>query len=222
MTKRLSRKLFTLVLLLSTVLVSGVYATWSYARGEITPSNEHFDGITLNVFEFPPDEILPGGDTQTAQPGQNHYGLMELVLNESKKGYGLNASTSNVLNSYLKNYGEVYSNQKASGGNLKFIIDTKNNTYGLYYALEKVSDTLIYCYTFKVDELIAASGTENEIEVYRTTLEKTNKWNMTVSYCGHAQTVKLSALGFSADPQSHDYTILFSSWHVHASQTNKT
>ena len=214
MIKGLSRKLLLLVLLSSLVLVSGVYATWYYAVAAIDDVNSDF-GILTNLFDYPPEEILPGGEKQEAELGKDHYGLLDLILNEMQKGYGLNASTTNVLHTYLKNKGEVYSNQKVTGGNLKFILDPKNNTHGLYYALEKISDTEIYCYTFDLAELVRVSGTESEIEVYRTTLVKTNKWDMTVSYVGRAQTVDLSDLGVSADSNAHDYTVLISSWHVH-------
>lgn len=100
------------------------------------------------MFEYPPEEILPGGEMEDAELGESHFALIDLILNERDKGYGLNYSNNVVLHRYLKNQPVVYSNQKVSGGNLKFILDPKNNTHGLYYCIEKVSDTEYYIYLF--------------------------------------------------------------------------
>jgi hypothetical protein len=108
----------------------------------------------------------------------------------------------------------LFSNQKISGGNLKFILDPKNNTHKLYYVIEKSSDTLYYIYTFSTDALATASGTEIEIEVYRTTVEKSNKWVATVSYKGAAKTLRLSDINVSADSQSQKYSINIETWHT--------
>ena len=45
--------------------------------------------LSIMAFEYPPEQILPGGDTQEAPLGQNHLALIELILNERDKGYGL-------------------------------------------------------------------------------------------------------------------------------------
>ena len=193
--------------------IGGVYATWKYGGGPSQPA-EHIMGLSLAVFEYPPEEILPGGGMEEAVLGEDHYGLIDLILNEREKGYGLNISNNVVLHRYLRNQNVVYSNQKVSGGNLKFILDPKNNTHGLYYCLEKVSDTEYYAYTFSTDALSTASGSSAEIVAYRTTLLKTDKWRATTSYLGYAQTKSLSDLGESADPNTIRYSIDVSTWHV--------
>ncbi len=210
MIKRFLLPLICLMLVLST---GGVYATWLYAEGSPQPA-EQIMGLSLAVFEYPPEEILPGGEMEEAELGGDHYGLIDLILNEKQKGYGLNINDRVVLHQYLKNQKVVYSNQKVSGGNLKFILDPKNNTHGLYYCLEKVSDTEYYAYTFSTDALATASGSSAEIVAYRTTLLKTDKWRATTSYLGYAQTKSLSALGESADPNTIAYSIDVSTWHV--------
>lgn len=209
MIKRILLPLICLMLVLS---MGGVYATWLYAGGPIQPAEQEMM-LSLAVFEYKPEEILPGGEKEEAVLGEDHFGLIDLILNENKKGYGLNISNNVVLHKYLKNQKVVYSNQKVSGGNLKFILDPKNNTHGLYYCLEKVSDTEYYAYTFSTDALATASGSSAEIVAYRTTLLKTDKWRATTSYLGYALTRRLSDLGESADPNTIAYSIDVSTWH---------
>ena len=199
-----------LVLIMS---MSGVYATWYYSDGVTGQTNTDI-GINLGVFDYTADEILPGGDEVEAPMGENHHWLIELILNENEKGYGINIGKKSVLIQYMNRDGEVHCNQKVSGGHLKFILDVKNDTHGLYYAVEKVSDVLIYAYTFSTNELSTNGGTNNEIVVYRTSLEKTDKWRATYSYMGYAPTKSMSDLGLSADSGSIRYSIDISKWHM--------
>ena len=209
-------KYLSLILCLVVILsIGGVFATWKYAELSPAEKDQSID-MSLSVFDYPPEQILPGGDTEQATPGENHNKLIDLILNEAEKGYGLNEGSNTLLHSLLREDKYVYSNQKTTGGNLKFIIDPKNafNTFGLYYCLEKVSDTLYYCYTFDINALSTASGTSDYITVYRTSLVKTDNWRAPVSYEGVAQTVKLSDLGISADSQSLKYSIDMASWRL--------
>jgi len=208
MSKRLA-----LILLLSILLtIGGVYATWRYAELQASPVEQTMN-ISLSVFEYPPEEILPGGDKEEAELGENHFALIDLILNENDKKYGINYNTNGVIHSYVDRQETVYSNQKVSGGNLKFILDPQYNTYGLYYCVQKVSDTLYYAYTFSTDDLATAGGSTTEIVVYRTNLEKTDKWYATVSYQGYALTKSLRDLGVSADSHTIGYSIDVSTWH---------
>ena len=125
----------------------------------------------------------------------------------------MNINNNVVLHQYLRRQPVVYSNQKVSGGNLKFILDPQNNTHGLYYCLEKVSDTLYYAYTFSTDALSTAGGSDMEIIAYRTDLVKTDIWRATVSHMGYAKTKSLSALDVSADPNAIRYSIDVSTWY---------
>ena len=209
-------KYLSLILCLVVILsIGSTYAAWKYAGLSPAEKDQRID-VSLSVFDYPPEQILPGGDTEQASPGENHHRLIDLILNEAEKGYGLNIGNNTLLHSLLRKDKYVYSNQKVSGGNLKFIIDPKNafDTFGLYYCLEKVSDTLYYCYTFDIDALSNASGTSQYITVYRTSLVKTDKWSAPVSYKGVAQTVKLSDLGVSADSQSLKYSIDMAGWRL--------
>ena len=213
MTKRFLPFLICLIL---TVSAGGVYATWTFSEESPDPKQEQF-GASLSLFEYTPEEILPGGTMEEAILGQNHFVLIELVLNESNKGYGLNYSNNVILHQYLKKQPVVYSNQKVSGGNLKFILDPKNSTHGLYYCIEKVSDTEYYAYTFSTEDLERAGGLDMEITAYRTTLIKSNKWTATTSYLGYAKTKSLSILGVSADPNTISYSIDVKTWRPHLS-----
>ena len=207
-------KYFSLLLCLLTILsIGGVFATWKYADLSADEVNQDLS-LSLSVFEYPPEQILPGGDTEQAQLGENHLKLVELVLWEDKKGYGLNINNNVLIHQYLKNNKVVYSNQKISGGNLKFILDPHNNTHGLYYCVEKIDNSLYYVYTFDVEELATASGTTEYITVYRTSLVKTDEWRSTVSYLGIAQTKSLSSMGVSADSQSLRYSIDVTTWRL--------
>ena len=210
------RRMLPMLLCVAVLLsVGGVYATWTYAELSPQPAEQAI-GVSLSVFDYPPEEILPGGD-QNDDPvelGQDHFVLIDLILNERQKGYGLNYSNNVVLHRYLEDNRVVYSNQKVSGGNLKFILDPKNNTHGLYYCVEKISDTEYYAYTFSDDALATAAGSSAEITAYRTTLVKTDKWNATTSYLGYAKVKRLSELGESADPNTIAYSIDVSTWHM--------
>lgn len=208
----IKRFLPLLLCLMMIVSVGGVCATWMFADEAAAPDAKSM-GFTLSVFDYAPEEILPGGEMIESEIGENHFALIDLVLNEKSKGYGLNISNNVVLHKYIKNQGVVYSNQKVSGGNLKFILDAKNNTHGLYYCVEKVSDTEYYAYTFSTELLGTIGGTDAEIVVYRTILEKTDKWRATKSYLGYAKTKSLSDLGVSADPNSIPFSIDVSTWH---------
>ena len=194
--------------------IGGVSATWFYAQSSPTPV-EQLAGVSISEFDYKPEEILPGGGEGTGevQLGENHFAVIKLIVDEADKGYNLNNSGS-ILHSILRNERVAYSNQKISGGNLKFILDAKNNTHKLYYCVEKAGDTLYYVYTFSTDSLSTVGGTDLEIEVYKTSIEKTDRWRATVSHLGYAKTVRLSSLGLSADPQSIVYTIDVDSWHL--------
>ena len=85
----------------------------------------------------------------------------------------------------------------------------------MYYCLEKASDTVYYAYTFSVDDLSAAAGTNTEICVYKTLIEKTNgEWVAKSSTVGYAKTARLRDLGVSAASQTIEYSINVDSWHL--------
>lgn len=205
-----------LILLVSISSIGGVYATWLYAEAPVTPVSQSV-GISISEFNYTPSEVLPGGgdNSEGVELGQDHYHVITLVVDEAGKGYSLNSSGS-LLHSLLENNEVVYSNQKVSGGNLKFILDPSNNTHKLYYVLERVSDTLYYAYTFSIDELSTASGTDIEITVYRTNIEYTDKWYATESHLGYAKTKSMQSLGVSTDPKTVPYSIDVTTWHLHS------
>ena len=118
MIKRYAIILIALIMLLST---GGVYATWQYAEAGSAPQQKNI-GLTLSVFEYPPEEILPGGSENTGEVelGENHFAVIELIVNGAGNGYSLNSSNS-LLHELLEKVPAIYSNQKTSGGNLKFI-----------------------------------------------------------------------------------------------------
>ena len=184
--------------------VGGVFATWYYTYETTQNAQENFS-VSLSDFEWKPAEILP----TESEIGENHLALIELILNENNKGYGLNYDNKHVLEGYLDKYGLVFSNQKVSGGNLKFVSDETNQ---LYYCVEKISDTMYYAYTFSFSDLNSVKGTATVMPVYRTVLEKTDIWRAPRSYFGYAQTKLLRAFGAENTPGTLEYSIDVSTW----------
>ena len=149
-------------------------------------------------------DILP----TESELGKNHLALIDLILNESNKGYGLNHDKKHVLEQYLNSHGIVFSNQKTTSGNLKFVSD---ETEQLYYCIVEISETEYYAYTFAKADVASAMGSETKIPVYRTVLQKTNLWDATKTYFGYAKTASLSSwelsnvsgeLAYSIDPNT--------------------
>lgn len=184
--------------------VGGVFATWYYTYETVQNTQEDLS-VSLSEFEWKPEQILP----TESEIGENHLALIELIMNESDKGYGLNYDSKQVLEGYLDRYGLVFSNQKVSGGNLKFVSD---ETDQLYYCVEKISDTMYYVYTFSVSDLNAVKGTATAMPAYRTVLEKTDKWRAPRSYFGYAQTNLLRTFGFENVPGTLSYSIDVRTW----------
>lgn len=184
--------------------IGGVFATWYYAYGTVENDKEDLS-FSLSEFEWKPDEILP----TESEIGENHLTLIELILNENNKGYGLNYDNKHVLEGYLNDYGIVFSNQKVTGGNLKFVSDETNQ---LYYCVEKISDTMYYAYTFSFGDLNSVNGTAKMMPVYRTILEKTDIWRAPKSYFGYAQTKPLRDFGFENVPGTLEYSVDVSTW----------
>ena len=184
--------------------VGGVFATWYYTHENATNAQATLS-VSLSDFEWKPEEILP----TESEIGENHLALIELILNESNKGYGLNYDNKHVLEGYLDKYGIVFSNQKVSGGNLKFVSDETNQ---LYYCVERISDTVYYAYTFSFSDLNSVKGTATVMPVYRTVLEKTDIWRATRSYFGYAQTKLLRDFGAENTPGTLEYSIDVSTW----------
>ena len=202
-----------LISFISLLSVGGAYATWRFADRETSAVQEQM-GIVLMDFEFAPEQLLPGGEVEEAELGESHFKLIDLILNEDDKGYGLNINNNVLIHQYLRKNKVVYSNQKISGGNLKHILDPQNNTHGLYYCVEKISDTEYYCYTFETDDLELYGGTNGEIVAYRTLLVKTDIWRATSSAYGYATVRRLTYLGPSADPNAIPYSIDVTTWHT--------
>ncbi len=184
--------------------VGGVFATWYYTYNTALTAQEDFS-VSLLEFEWKPEEILP----TESEIGENHLALIELILNENEKGYGLNYDNKHVLEGYLEKSGLVFSNQKTTGGNLKFVSDETNQ---LYYCVEKINDTMYYAYTFSFSDLNTVKGTANEMPVYRTVLEKTDIWRAPRSYFGYAKTDMLRAFGAENVPGTLAYSIDVSTW----------
>lgn len=190
------------LLLLSSV--GSVFAMWHYADDNVVNVEEGLS-VSLSEFEWKPQQILP----TESEIGENHLASIELILNEKNKGYGLNYDNKHVLEDYLNSEGIIFSNQKTTGGNLKFASDETNQ---LYYCIEKISDTMYYAYTFTYTDLNSTKGTSSVMPVYRTVLEKTDIWRAPRSYFGYVQTKLLRDFGVENLSGTLAYSIDPSTW----------
>ena len=193
-----------LILSIITVSIGGVFATWHYAEQPAVDDSTNLN-VSLIEFMWEPEEILP----TESEIGENHLTLIELILNEKNKGYGLNYDKKQVLESYLNSKGYIFSNQKTTGGNIKFVSDETNQ---LYYCIEKVNGTLYNAYTFTYNDIRTAAGTNTKIVVYKTLLVKTDKWRATQTFFGYAPTKSLRDYGASNLSGELSYTIDFENW----------
>ena len=209
-------KRYALIILCITMIISvgGVFATWMYAEGSPLEQDKEV-GLSLSVFEYPPEEILPGGDsTGEVELGQNHFATIDLIVYTATKVYNMNDSKS-PFPRLLDQYGIIYCNQKTGGANLKFVLEPLHNNHNLYYCMEKISDTLYRVYTFSLDDLSTASGTDHEILGYRADIKNDgNEWKPTVSYEGYAKTAHLTDLGAEPLSQGNRYNIRVDTWHM--------
>ncbi len=209
------KKLTLLLCLVLVLSVGGAYAVWVYHVSPEPISNQL--RLDLGIFDYSPEEILPGGGggTGVVTPGENHLGLLDLVLNEDSN-FGLNLGNKSVIYSNLQARKVLFCNQSASGKNLKHLLNHQSNTYGLYFCVEKVTDSLFYLYSFSVTDLPDMGGQlGGEIIVYRTTLERTDRWRGTVSYMGYAEMKTLREMGVAVlnEKNTSDYSIDITTWH---------
>ena len=73
-----------LIITILAVSIGGVFATWQYAELPVTDADKSVN-VSLDEFIWEPEEILP----TDSEIGENHLSLIELILNERNKGYGL-------------------------------------------------------------------------------------------------------------------------------------
>lgn len=179
-------KLIPTMCLILVMSLSGVYATWRYAVLKIPTTHENLNW-SMTLFEYAPEEILPGGGTEVAPMGKNHYSLIEKVLNEAS--YGLNATKKPIIHGLLTKPGDVvYCNQTVQGGNLKhMLLDAAEGAEFLYFVITEISDTEYHAFTFVEDALSGPYG--SEIEVYKTVMVCGDNgiWTAPNSYKGYAK-----------------------------------
>lgn len=179
-------KLIPAMCLVLVMSLSGVYATWRYAVLKLPTAQENLIW-SITLFEYAPEEILPGGETEVAPMGENHYSLIEKILNEAS--YGLNATKKPIVHELLTKPGDVvYCNQNVQGGNLKhMLLDAAEGAESLYFVITEISDTEYHAFTFVEDALGGPYG--SEIEVYKTVMVCGDNgiWTAPNSYKGYAK-----------------------------------
>ena len=116
--KALSKFFILGVIAIIIVSTFGVYAGWLYT-GPVDDSTSTVD-VSLGVFEYKPEEVLPGGDEAT-KLHENHNNLVNNIVNHID--YGLNATKKPIVRKLLEDgAGVVYCDQNVSGGNLKHMM----------------------------------------------------------------------------------------------------
>ncbi len=180
--KALLRILFISTLLLL-ITVGGVSASWLYYL-DPTPAGQSQMGITMGMFEYAPEEVLPG-DKEATDLHENHLNLINNIV--SHVDYGLNANKKPLVRKLLEDgAGIVYSNQNVSGGNLKHMMLDSSDVESLMFAVAYYSDTEYHAYTFSGKQVVyGMEGTV--IDVYKTIIVKeNNKWSAKTSFLGSA------------------------------------
>ena len=131
------------------LVVSGVYAVWTYCNPKVDSVWGEF-GVGISEFIYKPEEILP--DEEQNEFKENHVYLIQNVLDHVQ--YGINSNDKTVIHDYLKNYGVLFGAQNVSGGNLKHILASDGSVAGgVQFAMEKISDTVYYTYTFSQSDI---------------------------------------------------------------------
>ncbi|MBQ3066412.1 MAG: hypothetical protein IJD18_00130 [Clostridia bacterium] len=177
-----------LTLCIACTLVVGLNAQWIYPDLSLSLGDSNGANITLQEFEYTPDEVLPGGDQndQEVEVGQNHNSLIDRIVNHVT--YGLNATKKPIVKDLLLEDGlkAVYSNQTVSGGNLKHILIDDASMEALDFAVKYETDTFLTAYTF-ASKYLTSSQVGQTIEVYKTDIVLENgTWVAKRSYKGTA------------------------------------
>ena len=179
-------KISMLLALLSTMLITSVFASWVYSAYPPTDKDMGL-GLSLIEFVYKPEEVLPGHEVGYLD--QNHQEVIYNITDHIK--YGLNYQDKPLLTNYLNQNGIVYSNQKATGGNLKFLGDESES---LMWVIEKDTDTIYYIYTFE-EEQVTSSNLNLLITVYKTKcVYKDGLWQNERAYVGEAPIAMVSGI----------------------------
>ncbi len=185
--------------------VDGVSAKWFFVP-LVQPDPYHGE-ITAEMGEFyyKPEEVLPGGGI-VPEIGKNHLDLLQLILYEDDKGYGLNINKKPIVHNNLQDPGDIiYCDQQVTQGNLKFMLDKNATVNRLFFCIVKESDTEYTSYSFSYSEMMSAMLYETKIVVYKTTLRKENGvWDDVLSAGGYAtvKDVSVADCGRSIDVDS--------------------
>ena len=172
------------------IISSSVYSTWCYANDNVA-NTTGLVGVTLQVFEYAPEEVLPEYDD-----GKNH---VELVNNLVEGENGLNNPNS-YLNAQIKNRqnGGLFKPKRDTLGSMGvdqgdeleklFSLASQN----LSFLIQFIDDSTYYIFTTEVD--LGENGKPNYkigeeyiAPIYRTIVEKINGvWTSQTSAKGYA------------------------------------
>ncbi len=210
MRSKLIIRLATLFVCFLLILSGGaVFASWSYYLLPVSDINQSVP-TTLLPFKYKPEEILPG-DQEATDLHINHFNIIDSIVNHIT--YGLNATKKPIVRELLEDgAGVVYGNQNVQGGNLKHMLINTSDVDALMFVVEYVTDTEYNAYTFLNSE-IKSENVGKYIEVYKTVIEKGDRWVATTSFKGKAMVF---------DPAITSYSIQVNTWEFVPSTTTNS
>lgn len=198
MNKAIYKFILPILVCVSILSMNAVCASWSFSDLPILNTQGVFSPA-LNLFDYKPEEVLPGGDVVAPSLGENHLRMIYNLIHEPD--YGLNATKKPIIHNLLVNPGDiVYSNQNVTTGNLKHLLpDFSTETEKLYFVITKVSDTEYDAYTLLANDIMLPIGTY--VPVYKTLMTKNEQgvWAAAVSYIGYAQVNSPGIVGRAID-----------------------
>ena len=190
------KHLLALIMVIASLLsVGGVSAQWIYLDANANLDISEELDLTLSQYEFAPEEVLPDKE---AELGQNHYQLVNNIVNHVT--YGLNADGKKSIVKKLlleDNVGVVYSEQQVSGGNLKKMLVQDSSSDLVQFAVAYQNYDFLIAYTFLDTYLTSSNANSGKIiEVYKTEIiydTTQGKWIATRSYLGTAPVKRVTA-----------------------------
>lgn len=140
---------FLCFLLIITLGVGGVYATWYYANTDVDSVKTGL-GVYLQPIQWEGSDELP-----TDADGENHYNLVQRLVSGTSGNtvIGLNNSNSQ-LSTYVKNrvnngYADYFGSVAVTGGSeMSQLFDASTNN--ITFFIEHISNTEYYIYTTSV------------------------------------------------------------------------
>jgi len=184
MRKHLCAMTAVLLLFMSLLGITGVWAQWQYAGSPPQPVIDTLSNITLREFIWDMEEILP----DLPEIGSSHLALVRDIMNNEKNGLN---SRKEAVEDAVNLHKLLHSYETIQGGNLKHLFETEQ-TRALEFVLEYVTDAEYHVYTYDDSSRDSATLNQTEIAVYKTILVETDGvWDSYGSMYGRAKVTQM-------------------------------